>query len=409
MRRYDPVCAPTQQSDLPPLTPEDLYAFRFLTDAQISPDGARVAFAVRTVNDERDGYRSALWLVPRDGSREATRLTFGPGQDASPRWSPDGAALAFASDRFATEKDPKKRKPKNVFVLSLDGGEARQLTAFDDDCADLAWSPDGRRIVFVVRDPKQQKDGDGEAESIRVYERMRYKSDEGFLWDERRRHVWVVDVARGEPRRLTDGEWDDLQPSWSPDGGRIAFVSNRTAERERNTVADIWTVAVAECVTTRVTDEVGSYGNPSWSPDGARISCYGVEKAIGSDRDVPQALRALLVGSDAVDALWLPPDPLLLGEDARRYIFQETLKAGRPVYAFSAALVQEGALVSNGADMANTGEQAGELLLRLLGPDKGARIELAIPRAELVINKKIADRLSIGIPAEVLKAAAKVF
>lgn len=134
-----------------------------------------------------------------------------------------------------------------------------------------------------------------------------------------------------------------------------------------------------------------------------------VEKAISSDREVPQALRALLAGSDAVDALWLPPDPLLLGEDARRYIFQETLKAGKPVYAFSAALVQEGALVSNGAQMANTGEQAGELLLRLLGPDKGAKIELAIPRAELVINKKIADRLRIEIPADALKAAAKVF
>jgi putative ABC transport system substrate-binding protein len=134
-----------------------------------------------------------------------------------------------------------------------------------------------------------------------------------------------------------------------------------------------------------------------------------VEKAIATDRDVPQALRALLASSDTVDALWLPPDPLLLGEDARRYIFQETLKAGKPIYAFSAALVQEGALVSNGADMANTGEQAGELLLRLLGPEKGARIELAIPRAELVINKKIADRLKIEIPADALKAAAKVF
>src|SRR6185436_1756724 len=133
-----------------------------------------------------------------------------------------------------------------------------------------------------------------------------------------------------------------------------------------------------------------------------------VERAISSARDVPQGLRALL-GGDGIDALWLPPDPLLLGEEARRYVLQETLKAGKPVYAYSAALVQEGALVSNGADMVNTGEQAGELLLRLLGGEKGARIELAIPRAELVINKKIADRLKLDIPADALKAAAKVF
>jgi ABC-type uncharacterized transport system substrate-binding protein len=134
-----------------------------------------------------------------------------------------------------------------------------------------------------------------------------------------------------------------------------------------------------------------------------------VERAIASDKDVPQALRALLQGAEAVDALWLPPDPYLLGEDARRYIFQETLKAAKPVFTFSAALVQEGALASNGADLASTGAQAAELLLRLLGPEKGARIDFAIPRAELIINKKIADRMRIEIPADAMKAAAKVF
>jgi putative ABC transport system substrate-binding protein len=133
-----------------------------------------------------------------------------------------------------------------------------------------------------------------------------------------------------------------------------------------------------------------------------------VERAIGSAKDVPQGLRALM-GGDGIDALWLPPDPLLLGDEARRYVLQETLKAGKPVYAFSAALVQEGALVSNGAEMASTGEQAADLLLRLLGAEKGARLELAMPKAELVINKKVADRLRIEIPADALKAAAKVF
>src|SRR5687767_16007061 len=136
MARYDAL-----PDLLPPMTAEDLYTFRFLSDAQLSPDGARVAFAVRTVAPERDGYRSAIWLVPFDGSVEATRLTAGPGQDTLPRWSPDARTLAFVSDRAAPDKtDAKKRKPKNVFVLSLDGGEPRQLTSFDDDCGDIAWS-----------------------------------------------------------------------------------------------------------------------------------------------------------------------------------------------------------------------------------------------------------------------------
>ncbi len=134
-----------------------------------------------------------------------------------------------------------------------------------------------------------------------------------------------------------------------------------------------------------------------------------VEKPIASDKEVPQALRALLQGATAVDALWVPPDPLLLGEEARRFLLAESLKAGKPIYTFSAALVAEGALVSNGVDMASIGEQAAELANRLAGAEKNAKIDFLIPRAELVINKKIADKLKIEIPPDALKAAVKVY
>src|SRR2546428_13863652 len=133
MARYDPL-----PELLPPLTAEDLYAFRFLTDAQLSPDGERVAFTVRTVTPERDGYASGVWLVPFDGSREAVRFTSGAGQDAQPRWSPDARTLAFLSDRAAPERaDGKKRKPKNAFLPALAGGERRRLPPFGGAGGDL--------------------------------------------------------------------------------------------------------------------------------------------------------------------------------------------------------------------------------------------------------------------------------
>jgi putative tryptophan/tyrosine transport system substrate-binding protein len=116
-----------------------------------------------------------------------------------------------------------------------------------------------------------------------------------------------------------------------------------------------------------------------------------------SERDVPQALRGLLSGDGAVDALWVPPDPLLLGDETRRYLLSETLKAGKPIYAFSASLVSEGALVSDSPEMTSIGEQAGELVNQLAAGDKG-KIETAVPRAELVVNKKIAGKLKIEIP-----------
>jgi ABC-type uncharacterized transport system substrate-binding protein len=133
-----------------------------------------------------------------------------------------------------------------------------------------------------------------------------------------------------------------------------------------------------------------------------------VERAVPSDRQVPEALRSLLKGSDAIDALWIPPDPILLGEEARRFILGEMLKAGKPVYSSLATLVAEGALVASAPDYATVGEQVAELVGRLAGGEK-TRIEMLIPRAELVINKKIADRLKIEIPADALRAASRTY
>lgn len=134
-----------------------------------------------------------------------------------------------------------------------------------------------------------------------------------------------------------------------------------------------------------------------------------VERPVASDKDVPQALRSLLKGDDEVQALWIPPDPILIGEDARRFILAESLKAGKPVYTFSAQLVSEGALVSDGPDYASIGEQAGDLVNRLTGPEKGAKIEMLIPKAELVINEKMAQRLKIEIPEDARRLASKVY
>ncbi len=132
-----------------------------------------------------------------------------------------------------------------------------------------------------------------------------------------------------------------------------------------------------------------------------------VERPVTAEREIPEALRALLQGPEAVDALWIPPDPLLLGNESRRFILSETLKAGRPVYSSMAALVAEGALTSNSPDYASIGEQVGELVNRFAAGEK--RADLLVPRAELLINKKIADKLKVEIPADALKAANRVF
>lgn len=133
-----------------------------------------------------------------------------------------------------------------------------------------------------------------------------------------------------------------------------------------------------------------------------------VSRPVASEREVPQALRELLSGSEAADAIWMPPDPVLLGEESQRHILGETLKAGKPVYGFSPALVEKGALVSNGPDLVSIGELAGDLVNRLGAGERG-RIEMMVPRAELVINRRMAGKLKIEIPPEILKSAARTF
>ena len=131
-----------------------------------------------------------------------------------------------------------------------------------------------------------------------------------------------------------------------------------------------------------------------------------VAHPVSAVAEIPQAVRTLLAG-DTIDALWIPADPMLITDATRRYILTESLKAGKPVYAFTASLVGEGALVSNAPDVASIGMQVGELVNRLASGDR-SRIDVQVPRAELVINNRIAGKLKIVVPAEALKAAGKV-
>jgi ABC-type uncharacterized transport system substrate-binding protein len=131
-------------------------------------------------------------------------------------------------------------------------------------------------------------------------------------------------------------------------------------------------------------------------------------RQVASVKDVPGTLRALLSGAEAVDALWIPADPLFAADDSRRFLLAEATKAGKPVYASAGSLVPEGALVGSGPDLASIGALAGDLVNRLAAGEKG-KMELLVPRAELVVNKKMAARLGVELSPDALKAATRTF
>src|SRR4051794_20556893 len=115
------------------MVPEDVYELTGVSDPRLSPDGRQVAYAVWRVDRKKNTYRSAIWVVPVDGSKEPRRVTFGPKADSKPRWSPDGTRLAFVSKR--------KGDAAQLFVLPLEGGEAQQLTDLKESVDQPAWSP----------------------------------------------------------------------------------------------------------------------------------------------------------------------------------------------------------------------------------------------------------------------------
>src|SRR5205807_10206704 len=121
------------------ISDSDLFAFRWVASPQIAPDGRQAAYVLVTVNAKHDGYDTSVWLVATDGVSPPRRITSGP-HDAAPRWSPDGSTLAFLRRTDGHTQ---------LYLLSLTGGEAQQLTDLPKGVGPAAWSPDGKTIAFT--------------------------------------------------------------------------------------------------------------------------------------------------------------------------------------------------------------------------------------------------------------------
>ncbi len=292
------------------MTPEDVYALTGVGDPRISPDGTRVAYQVWSIDREANEYRGAIWVAPLDGSGEPRRFTAGEKRDGSPRWSPDGRWLAFTSDRGA------EKTPPQLYVMPADGGEARKLTDGKEGVEAIAWSPDSTRIAFTmrVRDPAYEEE-DERNRAPRRFTRLFYKLDSVGWTGDRRKHVFVVDLSGGEPRRLTDGDAEHDDPAWSPDGKRIVFTGLRGERWDVELVERLYVVDADGGEPEQLTGDDASYAKASFSPDGSRIAYHSVPE----DGTYPHNGQIGVMNADGGDARLLTtaldrqcsPHPLL--------------------------------------------------------------------------------------------------
>ena len=253
------------------LTIEDRFAIRGVGDPRISPDGKWVAYSVTTTNLEKNRSRTRLWMVASDGG-EPIPLTLPHESASSPAWSPDGMYLSFMAKRGDDAET-------QVWVLDRRGGEARRLTKVEQGVGGYEWSPDGSRLVLTIRDPDTAKarGKEGLPAEPWVMDRLQFKRDrQGYLTGDRHTHLYVFDLATEKLTQITSGHWDESSPAWSPDGERIAFVSNRTEDPDANSNTDVWVVAADNTdeggTLVRITDYPGADGSPAWSPDGTTLA-----------------------------------------------------------------------------------------------------------------------------------------
>ncbi|HEU4627407.1 MAG TPA: S9 family peptidase [Steroidobacteraceae bacterium] len=263
-----------------PLAAEDFYRVQRVSDPHISPDGAWVVYTLNRALREEDKSDSDIWLASWNGT-ESIQLTNTTFAEHSPRWSPDGKWIAFLTDRGDAKAGDQ------IWVLNRAGGEAKQLTHFGSEITSFAWAPDGKRIAFTaVVTPEEQADSD-KPQPI-VLDRLQFKSDDdGYLRGERT-HLFLLDVTSGETTQLTDGPYDELQPSWSPDGTQIAFLSKRGDDPDSHNNWDLYiVVAHPEATPRQLTTNPGTDGDPTedwgsrpptFSGDGTQVAYVAAGK-----------------------------------------------------------------------------------------------------------------------------------
>jgi dipeptidyl aminopeptidase/acylaminoacyl peptidase len=241
---------------------DDYFALKSVGDPHISPDGAWVAYTVETKDLENDRSETRLWMVPTTGG-EAIPMTAKGNSAQRPRWSPDGKNLAFLSA---------SGDETQVFTLDLRGGEGVQLTSAEQGVEAYEWSPDGKRLVLLIRDPEPSRQG---PPGPWVIDQLKFKQDYVGYLNRQRTHLYVHDLEAKTTIQITNGDYDDYGATWSPDGSKIAFVSNRTAEPDASSNTDIWLVDPGtpydQQEPVRVTTNPGTDGSPIWHPDGERI------------------------------------------------------------------------------------------------------------------------------------------
>jgi dipeptidyl aminopeptidase/acylaminoacyl peptidase len=303
-----------------PMRLDDLFAFKRVSDPQISPDGKYVVYVVATVEDvDTNKMKSNLWLASADGSVRR-QLTTTTKRDSHPRWSSDGKRILFQSNRSGSSQ---------LWIIGMDGGEAQQLTNLSTGASDGIWSPDGSHVAFVsavwpefssrpfkesdTLNGKKMEEMEKNPVKAKVFTRLFFRHWDDYVED-KRQHLFVMPIKggkAGEPRDVTPGDYDAFPTSttfsssvdftFSPDGKYLVFTAPPKTNEAWSTNYDIWRVAIdgkgkPENLTK---GNAAADSGPQFSPDGKKLA-YRAQKKAGYEADRWQLMVAACNASGAL-------------------------------------------------------------------------------------------------------------
>ncbi len=285
------------------ITPRALLEARRLSDPKIHPDGRHIAFVVTEADFQESRWVSHLWLTewllaeetepgaeppaaPEEANAEATdegtgededptrQLTFSRDGESHPKWSPDGRYLAFLSTRIdETEPEPEEEEddePKEqVWILPIDGGEARKVTTAPEGVLEYEWTPDGSALIYLAPEPRPRP-----IESLRK-QQQRQKNDPVVEHEDRlRRQFWRVDIEENKPKRLFTADYGVTEFALSADGERLCYTTNYTGEWNDYHKVDLWVCDLTTDTPApfQLIERAGGKYHPRWSPDGTQIA-----------------------------------------------------------------------------------------------------------------------------------------
>ena len=246
-----------------------LFSSTPVSDPQISPNGDKIIYTYSEVNLSENKYDTHLWMLDEKKNRQ---FTYGKCNESNPRWNKKGDQIVFVSNRKGSKDDNESKPTPQLFVMPVDGGEAKKITYQEEGAVNPQWSPNGRSILFTSKVQKGEKNEDSDVRTIR---RMVYRFDGKGWYDGKYTHLFTVPSKRGRIRQLTDGKYEVGSSTWSPDNKVVAFVANIEEDEDLTRYRNIYTVPAKGGEPELLFKGEGPISSISWSPDGKYVAYTG--------------------------------------------------------------------------------------------------------------------------------------